>query len=64
MVLLALAVSKNSEIARDEKKICDILEEHAEIGFEELNNLLSLSNPDEFHVELAMRITEFSKTKK
>lgn len=58
MLLLALAVTKNSQIARDEKQICGILEDYAEVGFLELNKMLSASNPQEFHIELGRLIAE------
>jgi len=63
MLLLALAVTKNSQIARDERKICGILEDYAEVGFLELNKLLSESNPQEFHIELGRLIAEISNPK-
>jgi len=63
MLLLALAITKNSQIARDEKKICGIFEDYAEVGFLELNKLLSESNPQEFHIELGRLIAETNNPK-
>jgi len=58
MLLLAMAVTESSGVARDEKRICGILEDYSEVGFLELNKLLSQSNPQEFHIELARLIAE------
>lgn len=63
MLLLALAVSKDKQIARDEKKICGILEDYADKGFLELNKLLSKSNPQEFHIELGRLIVKTKSPK-
>ena len=63
MLLLALAVTKDNQIAKDEKRICAILEDFAEIGFRELKKVLDQSNPQEFHIELGRLVAE-SKTPK
>lgn len=60
MLLLAMAVTESSAVARDERKICGILEDYAEVGFLDLNKLLSGSNPQEFHIELGRLIAETS----
>ena len=61
LLLLSFAVIENSQIARDEKRICGILEDYAEVGFLALKKLLSETTAQEFHIELGRLIVETSK---
>jgi hypothetical protein len=60
LLLLSFAVIESSQIARDEKRICGILEDYAEVGFLALKKLLSDTTAQEFHIELGRLILETS----
>ena len=60
MLLLALAVTKDKAVAKDDKQICNIVEDYAHLGFVKLDSILSKSNHAEFHIEVARLIVETS----
>jgi dnd system-associated protein 4 len=57
MLLLALAVTGDNQVARDENRVCGIVENYAEVGFKELKRILSESTHEEFHIEVGRLIS-------
>jgi hypothetical protein len=53
LLLVGLAVTKDHQVARDEKRLCGLMENFAHLGFSEMKRVLAGTTPEEFHVELA-----------
>jgi hypothetical protein len=51
-------VTRDNQVARDEKAVCGIIEDYSEAGFKKLLEILSESTAQEFHIELARLIAE------
>lgn len=58
MLLIALAVTRDNQVARNEKAVCGLIEDYSEVGFKKLLEILSESTAQEFHIELARLIAE------
>ena len=58
LLLLALAEKKDKSVSKDDKEICNIVEDYSHLGFVRLEKLLSKSSPEEFHIDVARLIIE------
>ena len=53
VLLLGLASIKSHDAVRDEERLVRIVEDYADVGFQELTKKLAATTPEHFHVELA-----------
>src|SRR5436305_10937000 len=58
VLLLSLASEHSHQAVRDEERLARTVENYAAVGFVELARRLAKSSPEEFHVELALLLTE------
>lgn len=58
LLLIGLGTERNADIARDEDRLCHLVESFADIGFKYLGHELTSWTPARFHVELAAILRE------